>query len=324
MPSPTTYRLLAAAILVGTIVAAYFGANGRTSLPPGIASGNGRLEATEVDVASKSPGRLLSVRVREGDAVEKGQVLAEMDVEDLKAEFRAAEAGIRQAMAAAAEARTLFSGAKSAQDIAAADLGRTRALAGKGFVSRERLDHDENRLQVAKANAEAARNRTLAAEEAVAAARARSEAIRTALDDAALRAPVSGRVLYRLAEPGEVLAAGGKALTLIDLSEIYIPIYLPALEAGRVALGSPARILLDALPDAPIPGRVTYVSPRAQFTPKEVETRNEREKLMFRIKIEADPGWVKAHSGLAKPGMPGTAYVLTEPDAAWPSVLTTR
>ena len=104
-----------------------------------------------------------------------------------------------------------------------------------------------------------------------------------------LKSPIAGRVLYRLAEPGEVLAAGGKVLTVLELTDVYMTIFLPTALAGRIAVGSEARIVLDAVPQYVIPATISFVAARAQFTPKDVETRTEREKLMFRIKVRIDP-----------------------------------
>ena len=144
------------------------------------------------------------------------------------------------------------------------------------------------------------------------------------MKDAALRAPINGRVLYRLAEPGEVVAAGGKVLTLVDLTDMYMTIYLPTDKVGQVAIGSEGKILLDGLPDQAIPAKVSFVAPKAQFTPREVETRTEREKLMFRVKVQADPAWLAAHRDLAKAGMPGVAYVRLDPTRPWPDNLQSR
>uniref|UniRef100_UPI000AA1736C HlyD family secretion protein n=1 Tax=Desulfosarcina cetonica TaxID=90730 RepID=UPI000AA1736C len=124
---------------------------------------------------------------------------------------------------------------------------------------------------------------------AIDAVKARIDEIQSFIDDSTLTAPVDGRVLYRLAEPGEVLGAGGRVLTLLDVSDVTMTIFLPTDQAGRVDLGSDARIVLDALPDVVIPARVSFVAPKAQFTPKDVETRTEREKLMFRVKVRIDP-----------------------------------
>jgi HlyD family secretion protein len=159
----------------------------------------------------------------------------------------------------------------------------------------------------------------------VASAEASVARIQVDIDDSALTAPVQGRVLYRLAERGEVLGAGGKVVTLIDLTEVFMTIFLPTLEAGRVRIGSEARVVLDAAPQYVIPATVSFVAPEAQFTPKSVETRTEREKLMFRIKVRIAPELLEKHVEKVKTGLPGVAYVRLEPDMAeWPPSLQVR
>lgn len=311
-------------ILILAVAFALWKSSRPAPLPPGIAVGNGRFEATEVDVATKIAGRLARVAAREGDNVAVGQVVAELDVEDVKAQLRAADAQTRQAHAATRETQAGMASAGSQQMLAQTTLERTRQLVRKGYITGDRLDRDISAAQTADAGMAAARSRVSEASAGVAAAAARAEALRVSLADAVIKAPIAGRVLYRLAEPGEVIAAGGKILTLLDMGDIYMSVYLPAAEAGKVAIGSPARIVLDALPGRPVPAQVIFVAPRAQFTPKEVETRNEREKLMFRVKVKVTPEWLAANADLAKPGMPGMAYVLTDPTAAWPPALTPR
>lgn len=293
-------------------------------LPSGIAMGNGRLEATEVDVATKVAGRLAVVHAHEGDDVTHGQTVAELDADDLKARLRAAEAQVRQARAAAQESRAGLASAASQRKLAAATLGRTEELVKKGFVTSGKLDQDRSALQSAEASVAAAQSRVSEALAAVGAAEAQVDVLRVALGDTALQAPIAGRVLYRFAQPGEILATGGKVLTLLDMNDVFMSIYLPAAEAGKVGVGATARIVLDALPEQPIPARVVFVAPRSQFTPKEVETRSEREKLMFRVKVRIDADWLATHAALAKPGMPGLAYVTIDPGATWPPALTPR
>ena len=126
---------------------------------------------------------------------------------------------------------------------------------------------------------------------------------------------------FRLAQPGEVLGAGGKVLNLVDLSDVYMSFFLPETVAGRIALGSDVRIVLDAAPNMVIPAKVSFVSATAQFTPKTVETASERQKLMFRIKARIDPELLQKHLNQVKTGLPGQAYVLAEPGAQWPANL---
>jgi HlyD family secretion protein len=293
-------------------------------LPSGIAYGNGRLEAIEVDVATKFAGRLTSLTPHEGDRVEKDQVLATLDAEDVAAQLRAAEAQVRQAQETTREAKEGVRKADSDVVLARKTMQRSRELVQRGYITGDKLDRDRTAQQGAEAAAAAARVRVAEAGAAVEAAVAKGQSLRVTVNDAALKAPIGGRVLYRLAEPGEVVAAGGKVLTLLDLSDVFMTIFLPAAEAGKVQIGSPARIVLDALPDQVLPATVSFVAPRAQFTPKEVETRSEREKLMFRLKVRVDAAWLAKHQEIAKGGMPGLAYVQTAAGQAWPAQLQAR
>ncbi len=290
-------------------------------LPEGFASGNGRFEATEVDVSTKLAGRLAELGPREGDWVEAGTVVGRLDADDLQAQLRAAEAQVVQAQKAVDETRAGVRKSKADATLAGKTLKRSEELVGRGFISRNKLDSDQTGMEGAMAGMAQAQSRVAEADAAVTTARARMESLRATVNDTGLKAPIAGRVLYRLAEPGEVLAAGGKALTLVDLTDMFMTIYLPTEKAGQVAVGAEARIILDALPGQVIPAKVSFVAAKAQFTPREVETRTEREKLMFRIKVRADPAWLAAHRDLAKGGMPGVAYVQLDPNAAWPAAL---
>lgn len=293
-------------------------------LPQGLAFGNGRLEAIEVDVATKVGGRLASLVPHEGDEVSQGQTVATLDADDLSAQWRAAQAQVRQAQQATRAAQAGVSKAESDMALARITLQRSQELVQKGFVSGATLDRDRSTQQGAMAGLSAARMQVAEAESATQAAIARGEGLSATLNDTSIKAPISARVLYRLAEPGEVLAAGSKLLTLLNMSDVSMTIFLPAAEAGKVVIGSPARILLDALPDQVLPASVSFVAPRAQFTPKEVETRSEREKLMFRVKVKVDATWLAQHGQITKGGMPGMAYVQTDPQAPWPKNLQLR
>lgn len=293
-------------------------------LPPGIAFGNGRLEAIEVDVATKVAGRLASLTPHEGDRVEKDQVVATFDVEDIAAQLRAAEAQVQQAREATREAKEGVRKADSDVVLAHKTMQRSQELVRRGYITGDKLDRDRSAQQGAESGSAAARVRVAEAEAGVEAAIARGQSLRATVNDTSLKAPIGGRVLYRLAEPGEVLAAGGKVLTLLDLSDVFMTVFLSTADVGKVEIGSPARIVLDALPDQVLPATVSFVAPRAQFTPKEVETRSEREKLMFRVKVRVDAAWLAKHQEIAKGGMPGVAYVRTDGGQEWPVKLQVR
>lgn len=292
-------------VIIAAVVGWYFLKPAGT--PPGLAFGNGRLEATETAVSTKVQGKLVEVYFREGADLKVDEVAAQLDDVQLKADIKAAQA-------VAEQAREDVKSAVSQQELAGVTLKRTQELIKKGFISAAQLDKDVSTMRTANASLAAAKSR-------VAEADARVASLQSNLDDLTLKSPVDGRILYRLAEPGEVLPAGGKVFSILDLNDVYMYIYLSSAESGNVQLGSDARIVLDALPDMPIPCKVVYVSPRNQFTPKEVETRDEREKFMFRVKLKVDPEWLAQNSTLAKPGMPGIGWVKTDPDAVWPANL---
>ena len=290
-------------------------------LPEGFASANGRLEATETAVALKRAGRLSEVTAREGDLVQKGQIVARMDVRDLEAGLRAAQAEFLERVQAKSAAEAKVAQQNCAVNFAAAEFKRADRLADQKLISEQDVDLARSRLDSEKAGLNAAHASVRQADAAINAAQARIEAIESDLDDTILKAPTAGRVLYRLAEPGEVLPVEGKVLTLIDLSDIYMTVFLPTKHAGRVSVGSEARVILDARPEVVLPARVSFVSPEAQFTPKEVETLNEREKLLFRIKARLDPKLLMQQFGTITAGIPGTVYMRVEADAAWPQEL---
>lgn len=319
---------------------------------PELASGNGRLEVLDVDVATRAAGRLISLEVREGDRVRAGQVLGRMDQAPLIAELHQAQAERAQAEAAMASAHSRLgqrrSEARQAQGVIAerqAELTlarkrfeRSRTLVATGALPQETFDTDKARLETAEAALREARDAASsataaittasselrAAHASVQAAHARIERLQADLNDTLLRAPCDGRVQIRIAEPGEVLAAGGKVLNLLDLSDVFLTFYLPAPQAGRLQLGSEARLILDAAPELVLPARITYVASQAQFTPKSVETRSERQTLMFRIKASLDPQLVRRYEQGAKIGMPGVAWVRLDPAAPWPPRLQPR
>jgi HlyD family secretion protein len=293
-------------------------------LPPGFASGNGRIEATEYDIAAKYAGRVVDVRVEEGDLVEKGQLLARMDVEVLEAQRREALAQLEMARKSEQQAKAVVAQRDSERNLARVDLGRTQALVEEEVASVQQLDHDRTRSETAEAAFIAAREQVHEAESAIAAAAASLQRVETQIEESALVSPIRGRVIYRLAEPGEVLSAGGKVVTILDLTDVYMTIFLPTEHAGRVAYGAEARMVLDALPDFVLPATVSFVSPEAQFTPKEVETRTEREKLMFRYKVRIDQALLEQHLDQVKTGVPGVSYVRLADAGEWPAWLAVK
>lgn len=291
------------------------------ALPPGFAGANGRLEAKQVDVATKYQGRIAEVLVDEGDNVDAGQVVARMDTETLEAQLRNAQARIREEQdnRRTAQAEAVV---KQAQfSLASKQYSRSRPLAERGAVSQQELDVDQAQMESGRAALLGAQAQVIRAQSAIDAATAEADRIKAEIKDSVLRSPIRGRVQNRLAEPGEVLAAGGKVLALVDLSDVYMYVFLPESAASKVTLGSEARIVLDAYPDYPARAAVTYVSPSAQFTPKTVETAEERHNLSFRVKLQLDKERLRQYEPYVKVGIPGMGYVRLDSNEPWPPSL---
>lgn len=341
--------ILAGLLILATLAWFEWRPNG---LESGIASGNGRIEATEIDVASKLGGRIASIEVDEGDFVEAGQIVAKMDTQVLEAQLAQGRAQVRQVENATRTAQAQVSLRESEKttaeavvrqrqaELSASDkrYARTATMVQRNALPRQQLDDDLAHLQSAQAALAAARSQVVSADAGIAAARSQvieaQSAVEAAnasvdrlladIDDSQLKAPRSGRVQYRITQPAEVLAAGGKVLNLVDLGDVYMTFFLPSAQAGRVALGSDVRLVIDAIPQYVIPAKVSYVASVAQFTPKTVETASEREKLMFRVKARIDPALLQKHLSQVKTGVPGMAYLRLDPQVEWPERLQTK
>lgn len=313
--------LIVAGLATATIGGIYlFNYMNRPELPKSIAFGNGRIEATEVDIATKIPGRLIDVSVNEGDAVKTGQIVAKLDTDELNAKVKQAQAQIQQARENRNYALAIVRQRQSELNLARKNLARSQNLYVNNNISLVQLQQHESALDTLSAALAAAKTQIIAADNAISAALAQKEAIETNIDDSTLKSPVNGRVLYKMLEAGEVIGSGGKVLTVLEIDDIYMTIFLPTADAGRVKIGSEARIKLDAL-DAAIPARVSFISPEAQFTPKEIETESEREKLMFRIKVKIDPTFLKNQSFRFSSGTPGIAHIRLDEKTPWPDEL---
>jgi HlyD family secretion protein len=294
--------------------------------PPlvGFASGNGRLEVKEIHVATKFQARVKEVLVDEGDTVQAGQVVVRMDTSSLEAQLRQAQAQVHEARKKLLATQALINQRRSEQLLASRDLDRARALYVQANIAVKDYDRAQTAMRTAEASTAQAEAQLAENDASIKAAIAETERIQSDLNDSTLKAPRNGRVQFRLAEPGEVLPPGGRVLTIIDPIDAYMYVYLHEALAGKVALGAQARLTFDALPGLVVPATVTFVADKAQFTPKDVETRTEREKLMFRVKVQIDAELVKGHEAMVKPGLPGVAYVQLDPVAQWPATLQTK
>ena len=340
---------LAGAIVVLGLLAYLVWKNMNKPDTDALVSGNGRIEATEINVSSKLSGQLEEILVKEGDFVEPGQILARVKISTLEAQLRELEAQQRQAQDAIATAEAQV--AMRISEKAAAEamvqqretelmaaknrLARTEVLAKEGASSKQQLDDERAAAQqaiavlsAAKAQVQSAQGAIVASKSQVSAAHSQVDAIKASverikfdMDDAQLLAPIKARVQFRVAQPGELVAAGGRVLNLIDLSDVYMTFFLPETVAGKIAIGTEVRIVLDAAKNVVIPATVSFVADTAQFTPKSVETESERQKLMFRVKAKIDPTLLNKYIEQVKTGLPGVAYIKIDDQAAWPTFL---
>lgn len=337
------------ALILAGLGAAAWQKFGRVDENKGLVSGNGRIEAVEIDVSARTPGRVKDIPVREGELVTAGQIVALLDTEVLDAQHRQAEAQLKQAQSAVETARSHLVQRESEKEASIAvirqreaELGvarkrsiRSSTLASEAATSQQEADDDSAKVQSATAAVSVAYAQLAAAGAAIVtahagitgaksgveAARATVERIQADIKDSALKSPRDGRVQYRVAQPGEVVGAGGRVLSLVDLSDVYMTFFLPTAVVGRIALGTEVRLILDAAPQYVIPAQVSFVADVAQFTPKTVETASERQKLMFRVRAQIPPDLLRKHIAQVKTGLPGMAYIRIDPAVPWPARL---
>jgi HlyD family secretion protein len=319
-PHRKRHLIIAALVVLAIIAGVWLFLSGR-GLPAGFASGNGRLEANEVYISSKYAGRVSEVLADEGDNVQAGQIIARMDIDTLQAQLREAQARVREAQSAREVASAQIAAAQADYTYAQQQNRRSRALVSGGSVSEQEAQADLAQSLGARATLTGARARSVEAGSNIEAAQAEVERLQAEIEDSVLRSPIAGRVESRLAEPGEVLTAGGRVYSLVDLNDVYMYIFLPERVAGRIAIGSDARIVLDAAPNYPVTATVSYVSPVAQFTPRAVETQEERHNLTFRVRLQIPRERLERYQALVKTGIPGMGYVRYDQNAHWPSNL---
>ncbi|MBC8978828.1 efflux RND transporter periplasmic adaptor subunit [Pseudomonas lurida] len=318
---PTKHRKLIASVLVMLVLVLACSAFGywrwrHPSLPEQFQAANGRLEATEVQIASKNAGRIAKVLVNEGDKVSTGQLLAVMDTRTLEAKLQQALAGVIGARQNVAVAQANVQLRQSEQRLAAQEFKRARLMFERGYYSAQLFDQQKARFDTSGAAVRSADAQVLALVAGIGEASAQAASLQSEIDDSSLRAPIDGVIQLRMAEPGEVLGAGGQVFVLVNLQDQYMNLYLPAATAGKLTLGDEAKIVLDALPGEQLSARITFIEDKSQFTPKSVETQDERQKLVFRVKARlVSP----TDTPQAKPGMPGVGYVRTAPDP-WPAL----
>ena len=306
--------------LVGGGSYAYFQHSKRAEQPSGLASSNGRLELKRIDIASLYPGRVKSVLVNEGDSVQANQVLATLSSESVESKVEAAKAQKQRAQGAVSQAQAQTKALQHQLTVAQMELDNAQRMGHEQLVS----EAEVTRRRAARDAAREALNAAVAAQEQAGAAVSQAQAgvseIASVNEDLNIRAPVAGRVEYRLSEPGNVIAAGSKVVSMFKTGDVSMNVFLPNAQAGSVHIGDEARIVLDSL-NAVFPAKVSFVATDAQFTPKAVETHDEREKMVFKVKLTIPEDVALRYQEVLKGGMTGLGYVRTDQGQGWPSNL---
>jgi HlyD family secretion protein len=290
-------------------------------MPEGIFKTNGRLEATEVDIAAKYPGRLADITVEEGSEVKAGQVVGRVSSPEYEAQLQAAQSNVQRAKETMAEAESLIDQRKAVLAAAKSDFERGQELVSKQIITQQTFDQRRRNYESAEADVAGAVAQREQADAAIKSAQAEVERIEAILQDLILVSPRTGRVQHQYARNGEVIEAGGNVLQILDLQDVYMTVYFPAAVAAKLDVGSEARIIFDPVPQYIVPASVSFVAADAQFTPKTVEIADERQKLMFRVKLEVDAKALKEYSRRVKTGVRGLGIVRTNPPPPWPEGL---
>lgn len=306
------------AFLIIAIVAGFFiYKKVKSNVDSYILKGNGRIEGREIAVSTKFAGKLLEIKVDEGDEVKKGQLLAEIDSRSMAANIESQKAKSDEILKQVAATDAEIKATRSDINFFRKEVARTKTLIKQNFSSQLELDKNVNYLDKSEAKLISleANKKALQASHKALLSSIKSQEID--LNDMKIYSPSDGVILYKLVEDGEILGNGGKLFIMYNPDDLYMTVYMPSEKAGQVKLGENAIIKLDAYKDKTFPAKVTFVAENAEFTPKEVETQEERQKLVFRVKLTLDSN----KSREAKPGMPGDGYIKLDSSKSWPAGL---
>jgi HlyD family secretion protein len=291
------------------------------TMPAGIVKAEGRTEATQVDVSSKYPGQLAEISVDEGTKVTAGQVIARVSSPEFEAQLRGAQSDLQSAKDASKAAEADIASRQAALEFAKSDFERGQELMKTGFITKQTFQERQRNYEAAQAAVQTTTAHRDQAQKAIQVAEAKLEQVQAMIHDLTLVSPRNGEVQYKLKRAGETVAAGEPIVTVLDLTDVYMIVFLHAADAGRLVMGDEARVILDAVPEYVIPAQVSFVASDSQFTPKTVETEDERKKLMFRVNLRIDPKELKRYYGRVEGGLRGAGFVLTSRDGKWPAEL---
>lgn len=282
----------------------------------GIAAVNGRLELKRLDVATLYPGRVEEILVQEGDEVKINQPLARLSSTISQTQVSGALAQKKRAEETVSRALAEIDARQQQAKVAKLELDNAFKLRRDNLISSTELERRQSAYNASLAAVNTTQAAKAEAEAAVAQAKAQLEKAQSQYEDMIIKAPKDGRLEYQIAEVGNVLGAGGKVVSVLDPTDTYINVFLTAQQMNQIKLGDDARIVIDGI-NAVFPGKITFVANNAQFTPKSVETTEERAKLMFKVKLQIPVDIALKYKGLLKGGMTAIGYVKYDPQAQW-------
>jgi len=295
----TTITVLLLVILVAVLAGAWWQYLRKEPLPEGLIQANGRIEGDHYTVAGKVPGKIVAIMAREGEAVVEEQVLARLDDVQVRAK-------VAQAKQQVAAAKAQCQAATATEQQARRDKERLRQLYDRGSAAKREAERTHSAWTVARSQLDAA-------DAQCEAAKAMLIEVQSVLADLTIHAPANGTITTRIADKGEVVAAGSPLFDIVNLDRLYLKVYIPEKVIGKVRLGLPARVYTDAFPDKPFPATVRYIASQAEFTPKEVQTPDERVKLVYAVKLYLDEN--PEHR--LTPGLPADAVIRWQEGVEW-------
>mgnify|MGYP001243230769 FL=1 len=285
-------------------------------LPDSLLYGNGRIEAVEVAVASEVAGRILESRLVEGERVRRGDLLVRVDDKDLRISLAQSQAEMSALVREKARLQEELRVAAHHAETMTADARRYRELEARGTVGAQRREQADNAFREARGRADVLQARLGEVDARIEAAWQRTRLIESQVEKAEILSPIDGTILVKAAEAGELAQPGRTVAVLADLSRLELRVFVPESDIGKVKLGDPARVRVDAFGDRTAEASVLRVDQRAQFTPRDIHTPEERVRLVFGVTLS-----VANLTGELKPGMPADAWILWRAGASWPERL---
>lgn len=286
----------------------------------GITEVNGRLNVNRLDIATLYAGRVQDILVQEGEDIHKNQALAQLSTTQVDAQLALIQAKQQQAQEALQRAKAEQDAIAQQLHLAQIELQNAQQLYRDKLISQTELARHQTQVKATQAKLHVSQAAQAEAQAVIEQTIAQQTQVQDMREDYTIKSPINGRVEYKIAEVGSVIPAGGKVISLVDPLDVYLNVFLPPQQTNPLHIGDEARIRIEGI-DGIFPATIQFIAAEAQFTPKSVETQEERTKLMFKVKLSLDKTLATKYQGIFKGGMTALAYVKYDNHAAWPDDL---